>query len=151
MSSSARHPEGLANASGMVGRNFMVHVQSLVLGLFEDPTDCDSGTVGTVASRQFYETDPDKTSSAASSSPATRAYSPVLTALQVRPWGRDHHPFVERHVNREGAVYVCGDDSAGARQPRRARLGLDPTPPDCPESRPTTRFPRTAASWAWRR
>ena len=111
MSSSARHPEGLANASGMVGRNFMVHVQSLVLGLFEDPTDCDSGTVGTVASRQFYETDPDNDFKRGFIVSGTRAYSPVLTALQERPWGRDHHPFVERHVNREGAVYVCGDDS----------------------------------------
>lgn len=110
MSHSARHPDGLANSSGMVGKNFMVHVQSLVLGRFEHTTDADSGTVGTVASRQFYETDPENDFKRGFIVSGNRGYSPVLTALQERPVGRDHHRFVEEHVNHEGAVYVCGDD-----------------------------------------
>jgi len=110
MSASNRHPDGLANSSGMVGRNFMVHVQSLVLGRFEETTDADSGTVGTVASRQFYETDPENDFRRGFIVSGNRGYSPVLTALQERPWGHEHHEFVERHVNHEGAVYVCGDD-----------------------------------------
>ena len=34
MSRSARHPDGLANSSGLVGKNLMVHVQSFAVGLF---------------------------------------------------------------------------------------------------------------------
>ncbi len=125
MSTSPRHPDGLANSSGMVGRNFMVHVQSLVLGRFEETTDADSGTVGTVASRQFYETDAENDFKRGFIVSGNRGYSPVLTALQERPWGHDHHRFVEQHVNHEGAVYVCGDDEPELAQPGRARLGRD--------------------------
>lgn len=110
MSRSARHPDGLSNGSGLIGRNLMVHVQSLVLGRFEDSTDADSGTVGVVTSRQFIETDPANDFKRGFIVSGNRGYSPLLTVLQGRPWGAGHHEWVEQHVNHEGAVYVCGDD-----------------------------------------
>ena len=60
MSTSNRFPDGLANNSGLVGKNFMPHVQTMVIGHFDEPTDADHGAWGAaVASRHFYETNPD--------------------------------------------------------------------------------------------
>lgn len=41
-----RHPEGLANSSGLVGRYIMTHNMAAVFGLFEEETQCYMGTTG---------------------------------------------------------------------------------------------------------
>jgi choline dehydrogenase-like flavoprotein len=38
-SANARHPEGLANGSGQVGRNYMRHNQSILMALMREPND----------------------------------------------------------------------------------------------------------------
>lgn len=38
-SASARHPDGLANGSGQVGRNYMRHNQSILMALMREPND----------------------------------------------------------------------------------------------------------------
>ena len=88
MSKSNRFPDGLANTSGQVGRNFMPHVQTMVIGHFDEPTDADHGAWGgTVSSRHFYETDPDNDYVRGFTMVAMRGYSPLNTALAVAPWG----------------------------------------------------------------
>src|SRR5262249_45244630 len=58
--STGRDADGLANSSGMVGKNFMTHVQTMVVGRFPDRVDAHQGAWGgAVASRQFYDGDPD--------------------------------------------------------------------------------------------
>jgi len=112
MSKSNRFPDGLANGSGQVGKNFMPHVQTMVIGRFDEPTDADHGAWGgTVSSRHFYETNPDNDYVRGFTMVAMRGYSPLNTALQVAPWGDDHHDALEHHLNHEATVWVCGDDA----------------------------------------
>lgn len=110
MSASPAHPDGLANSSGQVGKNFMVHAQSLVVARFAHVTESYAGTVGVVSTRQFYETDPANDFVRGFAIMANRGYSPLLTALQVHSWGARHHKTLEHYLNHEASVYVCGDD-----------------------------------------
>lgn len=58
MSQSAAHPQGLANRSGLVGRNLMLHPNNEVLGLYDEPLQSWTGPAGQLMySMQFYETD----------------------------------------------------------------------------------------------
>jgi len=57
LSASERHPDGLANSSGFVGRNLMFNAHSAVDGVFEHPlNDYKSVQVSKVI-HDFYETD----------------------------------------------------------------------------------------------
>lgn len=111
MSASAAFPAGLANSSGLVGKNLMVHVQSLVTGRFAEPTEVDHGAWGgSVCSRQFYETDPRNDYLRGFTLGGHRGWSTLNTALQVAPWGAAHHQTMETHLNHEGAVFMLGED-----------------------------------------
>lgn len=110
MSATDGHADGLANASGQVGRNLMVHAQTLVAGRFPETTEAYAGTVGAMSSRQFYETDPDNDFVRGFIVAGNRSYSPLLTALQFRKWGAEHHETLEHHLNHDAVVYLCGDD-----------------------------------------
>jgi len=128
MSKSARFPNGLANSSGQVGKNFMPHVQTMVIAHFADTTDADHGAWGgTVASRHFYETDPSNDFKRGFTMVAMRGYSPLNTALQTAPWGEGHHDALEHHVNHEATIWVCGDDAPEAHN--RVELDYDDLDP----------------------
>ncbi|MFC7447160.1 GMC oxidoreductase [Rhodococcus daqingensis] len=58
MSASSRFPDGLANSSGYVGRNLMMHPTATVLGCYEEDLQAYLGPVGQpIWSMQFAETD----------------------------------------------------------------------------------------------
>lgn len=60
-SSSAKFPNGLANGSGLVGRNLMMHPHVKVAGLFDDYLDSWQGPAGQRAySLQFAETEAER-------------------------------------------------------------------------------------------
>jgi choline dehydrogenase-like flavoprotein len=99
-SASSRHPDGLANASGLVGKNLMVHVQTFVIGRFEEPLQAWQGTWGgAVSSRQFYETDPANDYLRGFVMSINPGWSPLNLALQLAPWGMDHHSIMDTHLN----------------------------------------------------
>ena len=50
-------PEGLANSSGLVGRNLMFHPYSAIRGTFETDLDGAKGPGNCIWSQEFYETD----------------------------------------------------------------------------------------------
>jgi choline dehydrogenase-like flavoprotein len=111
MSTSSAFPDGLANSSGQVGRNLMTHVQTMVVGRFEERIDAHQGAWGgAVATRHFYDGDPEGDFKRGFMLAALRGYSPLNTALMVAPWGREHHAVMERHLNHEGSIWACGDD-----------------------------------------
>jgi len=58
MSASARHPDGLANSSGYVGRNLMVNMHTWVNAVFEQPLNDYKGVQVTRVIHDFYDADP---------------------------------------------------------------------------------------------
>jgi choline dehydrogenase-like flavoprotein len=57
-SKSNRFPDGLANSSGLVGKNLMMHPYAAVSGYFDEPLESWIGPSGqNIYSMQFYETD----------------------------------------------------------------------------------------------
>jgi choline dehydrogenase-like flavoprotein len=61
LSKSNRFPDGLANSSGHVGKNLMMHPYAAVSGYFDEPLESWLGPAGqTIQSMQFYETDPSR-------------------------------------------------------------------------------------------
>src|SRR5277367_3923663 len=59
-SASARFPNGLANSSGLVGKNLMLHPWPQVGGYVEDKADGSRGPMTSLWSKEFYETDPSR-------------------------------------------------------------------------------------------
>ncbi|CAB4943086.1 MAG: FAD-binding protein [Actinobacteria bacterium] len=53
-----KHTEGLANSSGLVGKNLMIHPNRGVIGVYEEELDAWNGPAGQLLySLEFYETD----------------------------------------------------------------------------------------------
>ncbi|ORA33677.1 GMC family oxidoreductase [Mycobacterium aquaticum] len=58
LSADDRHPEGLANSSGLVGKNLMLHPNCTALGYYEEDLESWRGPAGQlIHSMEFYETD----------------------------------------------------------------------------------------------
>jgi len=58
LSKSVRFPDGLANRSGLVGRNLMLHPIAVAVGVFEEQLESWIGPGGiSIYSMQFYESD----------------------------------------------------------------------------------------------
>lgn len=58
MSANDQHPDGLANSSGLVGRNLMLHPNSTAMGFYDEPLESWRGPAGQlIHSMEFYETD----------------------------------------------------------------------------------------------
>jgi choline dehydrogenase-like flavoprotein len=58
LSASAAFPDGLANSSGLVGKNLMLHPNAEAIGLYDDPIESWQGPAGQLMySLEFYETD----------------------------------------------------------------------------------------------
>jgi choline dehydrogenase-like flavoprotein len=58
MSANQQHPDGLANSSGMVGKNLMLHPNCTVTGYYDEPLESWKGPAGQlIYSLEFYESD----------------------------------------------------------------------------------------------
>jgi choline dehydrogenase-like flavoprotein len=95
-SKSIQHPDGLANSSGLVGKNLMFHPYTMVTGIFEGRLS-GHGPVGcSLWSHQFYRSDPSRGFVRGYSFEAVRGLGPAQTALWgmihgLVPWGENHH------------------------------------------------------------
>ena len=56
-SESSAHPDGLANSSGEVGKNYMTHVEGVVYGVFDKPVNWHRGRVvsGTIRDESYFD------------------------------------------------------------------------------------------------
>ena len=113
---SPRFPDGLANSSGLVGRNLMFHPYASITGVFDEPLDGHMGPIGCcVWSQEFYETDPARDFLRGYTMEITRGRGPVMTAVAgLRtgriPWGADHHEaFAGLFLRTAGMVMICED------------------------------------------
>jgi choline dehydrogenase-like flavoprotein len=115
-SRSQQFPDGLANSSGLVGRNLMFHPYAMVTGVFEEPLEGYKGPTGCcLMSQEFYDTDPSRGFVRGYSFEAVRGNGAVSTALwgmstgQV-PWGEGHHEAYQELFDRTaGMVVICED------------------------------------------
>ncbi|MBI4525156.1 MAG: GMC family oxidoreductase [Deltaproteobacteria bacterium] len=58
LSQSSQFPQGLANSSGLVGKNLMLHAPGpIVIAIFPEPLDGHQGSPSTRVLQDFYETD----------------------------------------------------------------------------------------------
>ncbi len=114
-SASARFPHGLANSSGLVGKNLMFHPYAQVYGYFDEELDGNHGPGNCIWSQEFYETDRDRGFLRGYTFEFTRGQGPVVAAVTGAangrlPWGDDHHRAYRRLVNRRtGMVGICED------------------------------------------
>ena len=114
-SKSALFPDGLANSSGLVGRNLMFHPYSMIRGIFDDPLDGYRGPGVCIWSQEFYETDRERGFVRGYTYEINRGGGPVTTALTGMlagriPWGEGHHAGFDRLFNRvTGMVGICED------------------------------------------
>jgi choline dehydrogenase-like flavoprotein len=115
-SKSARFPEGLANRSGLVGRNLMLHPWGMVRGVFEGDLQAHLGPSSCALwSQQFYETDARRGFVRGYNLQVTRSNGPVTTARYLLghgalPWGADHHRELRRHFGNMIGIGVCCED-----------------------------------------
>lgn len=114
-SASARFPNGLANSSGLVGKNLMLHPYAQIRGHFDEPMDAHRGPPICTWSHEFYETDTARGFLRGYCYQFSRGMGPVRTALNgmidgLIPWGEGHHAAFHRMFGHSaGMVSVCED------------------------------------------
>jgi choline dehydrogenase-like flavoprotein len=115
-SRSAQFPDGLANRSGLVGKNLMFHPYAMVTGVFPEPLEGYKGPTGCcIISQEFYETDLSRGFVRGYSFEMIRGQGPVSTALWGMssgrvPWGEGHHRgYAELFDRTAGMVAICED------------------------------------------
>jgi choline dehydrogenase-like flavoprotein len=126
-SASARFPNGLANSSGLVGRNLMLHPWPMVNGYVEEPLDGGRGPITCMWSKQFYETDPARgfvrgytLQFGRGTGPANQAI--IGAAASHLPWGRDHHRLYRELLDHRLNIGVACEDLPEEHN----RVTLDP-------------------------
>ena len=94
--------DGLANRSGMVGKNLMFHPLTGVAGVFEEPMLGHEGPMAcSILSQEFYETDPDRDFVRGYGLHAGRSTTPMTYALggygvdNPIPWGAEHREIMD--------------------------------------------------------
>jgi len=114
-SRSERNQQGLANSSGLVGRNLMLHPYGMVRGRTTTPLDGHRGPPICLWSMEFYETRPDRDFVRGYAFQFMRGAGPARIATDGMadgfiPWGEDHHDrFADWFGHRIGVVSICED------------------------------------------
>jgi choline dehydrogenase-like flavoprotein len=126
-SASARFPNGLANSSGLVGKNLMLHPWPVVSGYVQDELDGGRAPITSLWSKQFYETDPQRDFVRGYTLQFNRGVGPVTEGISNidtgrLPWGRAHHSAYRAMINHRVGIGVACDDLPEAHN----RVTLDP-------------------------
>lgn len=112
---SSRHPRGLANSSGMVGKNLMFHPYARITARFDRPLDGYRGPHISIWSQEFYETDRARGFVRGYTFQTDRGMGPVGTALNGMrlegiPWGEGHHRAFRSWFNHTSSfAAICED------------------------------------------
>ncbi len=116
-STSKQFPDGLANRSGLVGKNLMFHPVGVVRGVFDERLDTHKGPNGCcIQSKEFYETDLSRGFVRGYNMQVVRGtVGPLAVALNGWrsgdiPWGPGHHEKYARRFDRTVAVNIGCED-----------------------------------------
>lgn len=114
-SASGRFPNGLANSSGLVGRNLMFHPWGNVSGYVDQETDGHRGNPLCLWSQEFYETDRSRgflrgfiLSTSRNIGVGAEAVSAEADGLL--PWGAEHHDVFRSLVGHRLQLGICTED-----------------------------------------
>ena len=127
-SRSSRFPDGLANGTGLVGRNLMFHPYAPARGTFDERLGGHQGPNGcAIISQEFYETDRARGFVRGYSFQIARGLNAIGTATgglsaQRVPWGAGHRAAYDARFDRTITVAVIGDDLPEEHN----RVELDP-------------------------
>jgi len=114
-SANERYPDGLANSSGLVGKNLMFHPVAMIGGTFDEPLDGNGPRGCSFWSHQFYDTDTSRGFVRGYSLQMTRNGGPAGQALAAAargkvPWGPDHHDRFAETYNHTAAMLALAED-----------------------------------------
>jgi choline dehydrogenase-like flavoprotein len=114
-SASDSHPDGLANSSGLVGKNLMFHLFAMVSGVFPENMSTWRGALGNFAmSQEFYETDASRGFVRGYTYQFQRSLGPAWIAKggfgEPIPWGEGHHEELEKRLGSTMGIAVIGED-----------------------------------------
>ncbi|WP_063887651.1 GMC family oxidoreductase [Pseudorhodoferax sp. Leaf265] len=107
MSGSGATADGLANSSGLLGKNLMLHPQGFVEGIFDDPMDSYKGARGSpLYCGEFMETDPSRGfvngyTIVMVRAPGAGYASMGYSTFKPVHWGADHHRHFGEMFNRQ--------------------------------------------------
>lgn len=128
-SKSRYSPEGLANSSGLVGKNLMLHPLAYIEGEFDENLNSNLGPQGcSISSQEFYESEPSRGFIRGYTMQVLRGPSPIEFALgRIRrksmQWGVTHTEEFLQKFNKTAHISIICEDL-----PDRANfVDLDPT------------------------
>ncbi len=105
---------GLANGSGMVGRNLMVHPLVKVVGLFDgDGRAWQTQAGGIIQCLEFATSDPRRGFTGGATWALGSSGGPIAAAYAGRPggtWGADHHAHVRARLGNTAFWTVIAED-----------------------------------------
>lgn len=110
LSADARHPDGLANSSGQVGRNYMRHTTGVVHGQFPNPVHFYRGEnmAGVVSDESRHDT-ARGFAGGYYLEMISQGLPSFVTFAQPGGWGREYTELVEGYT-RTASVWICGED-----------------------------------------
>ena len=115
-SACSRFPDGLANGSGLLGRNLMFHLHGIVNAVFEEPMQSWRGHFGSwIGSCEFYESDESRGFVGCGKWSTGPTGGPLMQALPgpgAGVWGRAHHAHVAEHLGHGVFWAVIGEELA---------------------------------------
>ncbi|EPX83555.1 GMC family oxidoreductase [Salipiger mucosus] len=109
-SASSMFPDGLANSSGMVGRNYMRHLTGSVYGIFEKPVHMYRGTTMAGIVQDEARHDPSRGFVGGYELETLSLGLPFMAAfLDPGAWGREFTTALDAYENMAG-MWIVGED-----------------------------------------
>ncbi len=109
-SASATFPDGLANSSGQVGRNYMRHVTGSVYGVFDKPVNMHRGTTMAGIVHDEARHDPSRGFVSGYEMETISLGLPFLAAfLNPGSWGKEFTGQLDEYENMAG-MWIIGED-----------------------------------------
>jgi choline dehydrogenase-like flavoprotein len=117
----------LANSSGLVGKNLMLHPWPMVIGYVEDKVDGGRAPQTAMWSKQFYETDLSRGFTRGYTLQFSRGTGPANEAITSAsagrlPWGQEHHRAYRQLLDHRLQIGVACEDLPEEHN----RVTLDP-------------------------
>ena len=109
-SASSKFPDGLANSSGQVGRNYMRHTTGSVYAIFEQPVHMYRGTTMAGIMRDEARNDPSRGFVGGYELETLSLGLPFMAAfLNPGAWGREFTTAIDGYSNMAG-MWIVGED-----------------------------------------